>query len=429
MSKKLLFLTARLPYPPISGRKNVMYYYCKYLHEMYGYEIVNVSFLEDGDEVAIKPEFINKIYKLKNPSGKAKIKNLILNTIIKQKYPIQVSLFYDKKIQSIIQNIIEDENPDIVMCDMIRTSEYLKHVKLLKILDMDDMISIRYERQMKSSSEDINPFGAYLYRLPEMLQKVLLRRQVKNYVMNKEIKLLKQYEKSISHFYDAIVFVAQKEADTLNKSIGELKALAVPLGVDAEYFEKMINNEKLKNSISFLGVMNVAHNEAAAIHFCNNILPLIKTKIPDVRFFIVGGGATEKIRNLASDNVIVTGRVEDVRDYISRTQVFVSPLLFGSGIKTKNLEAMAMGVPVVTTSIGAESINAVNNKEWLVRDEDSDFANEVVKLLIDKNYAKKIGVQGYRYVNREFTWKKVMVNWNKVFSFLKINDKVENNVG
>mgnify|MGYP002240203480 CR=1 FL=1 len=80
---------------------------------------------------------------------------------------------------------------------------------------------------------------------------------------------------------------------------------------------------------------------------------------------VVGGGASENLLKLQSEHVTFTGRVEDVRDYLEECSVFVCPMTFGSGIKTKNLEAMAMGLPVVTTSIGAENINAQNGRDWI----------------------------------------------------------------
>ena len=94
MPKKLLFLTSRLPYPPTSGRKNCLYHYCKYLHDVYGFEIVTASFLEEGDQALIekKPDFIAKVHILRNPSLKSKVKNLLWETVIRQRYPLQVSL-------------------------------------------------------------------------------------------------------------------------------------------------------------------------------------------------------------------------------------------------------------------------------------------------------------------------------------------------
>lgn len=423
MNKKLLFLTARLPYPPITGRKNVMYYYCLYLHQKYGFEIINVSFLEKDDDLSKKPDFIKKTYELKEPSIREKLKNLLIDTIIRRRFPMQVSLFFDKNIKNEIDEIINNEKPDIIMCDMIRTSEYLKDYNIKKILDMDDMLSLRYMRQLETDLENVNPYGAFLYTFPSIIQKALLFQPLKRVVLKTETKLIEGYEKNISENYDAVVFVAQKEADELNKRTSCKKAFAVPLGVNIDYFSNFKKSKRIKKSISFLGAMNVAHNETAVLYFCKEVLPLIIKEINDVKFFIVGGGVTEKIRELESENIIVTGRVDDVREYVSKTQVFVCPLRFGSGIKTKNLEAMAMGVPVVTTSVGAESINAVDEVEWIVRDNIELFKDAVVSILESEELQEQLSSNGYRFVSENFAWDIVMEKWDDVFKFIDNNNK------
>ena len=93
--KRLVFLTARLPFPASSGRKNVMYNYCKILHETYGYDITVVSYLEEGDNSNAKPDFISNVIVLPNVSAKKKIKNLMVKTFFQRKWPMQVSLFWD----------------------------------------------------------------------------------------------------------------------------------------------------------------------------------------------------------------------------------------------------------------------------------------------------------------------------------------------
>ena len=103
-------------------------------------------------------------------------------------------------------------------------------------------------------------------------------------------------------------------------------------------------------------------------------------------------------------NIIFLGRVDDVREHLKKCKVFVCPLTFGSGIKTKNLEAMAMGLPIVTTNIGAENINAINQKDWIVTDDVNEFANSVVKLIDDAKLRKTIGFNAYTYVKNNFTW-------------------------
>ena len=405
-NRKLVFITARLPYPATSGRKNVMYNYCKILNEVLEFSITVISFLEKDDNAEIKPEFIDEVIVLENVSGKQKMKNLLTKTLLTRKMPMQVALFYDPNIKRKIQKELKRINPAVVITDMVRTTEYGKEFEGYKIADLDDMISIRYERQMNMNMRSVNPYGAYLYTMPATIQKILELNFLKKMILGNEIKLLKKYERSIAKEYDKTVFVAQHEADILNKELNLKKALGVPLGVDLKYFSEYFGKLNVEpNTVAFLGAMSVAHNESGVIHFIENILPLIREKKPDTKFIVVGGGVTEKLRTYRNDFIRFTGRVEDVRTVIGKCQVFVCPLTFGSGIKTKNLEAMAMGIPVVTTSIGAENINAVEGKDWLVEDENQLFADAVVKIMNDKELYNELRKNGYQYVKDNFTWK------------------------
>ena len=150
--------------------------------------------------------------------------------------------------------------------------------------------------------------------------------------------------------------------------------------------------------------MSVAHNENAVRHFAQDILPLIIEKVPDVKFMVIGGGASDDLRKIQSEHIFFTGRVDDVRDYLEQCKIFVCPMTFGSGIKTKNLEAMAMGLPIVTTEIGAENINAQSGSDWVVEMTDDTFANAVVDLLMNDKKRKSIGRNGSIYVRENFTW-------------------------
>lgn len=174
-----------------------------------------------------------------------------------------------------------------------------------------------------------------------------------------------------------------------------------------------------------MGALSVAHNENGIIHFVNNIFPLVLARDPEAELYIIGGGVTEQVKMLASDNVILTGRVVDVRDAVGSCEVFVCPLQFGSGIKTKNLEAMAMGIPVVTTPIGAENIDALNGNDWLVAESDQEFANSVCMLLEDEEQRKRIGLHGQKFVKDNFSW----VNAENAFTKVVDMVNVKNNRG
>ena len=251
-------------------------------------------------------------------------------------------------------------------------------------------------------------FKVDLYSLPKNVQKILSSSGMKTAILKSEVSLLKRYERNIAKSYNKTVFVADREAKILNNELNFDRAVAVPLGVDVEYYGEFFDKQKKnQHTIAFLGAMSVAHNEAGAIHFIRDIFPLIQERVSDAKFIVVGGGITDQLKKAAKGNnsVIFTGRVEDVRTEVGKCQVFVCPLTFGSGIKTKNLEAMAMGVPVVTTTIGAENINAIDGQDWLVADDDREFAQAVVDLMRDDSKRRDMERNAFQFVEHCFTWK------------------------
>ncbi len=157
----------------------------------------------------------------------------------------------------------------------------------------------------------------------------------------------------------------------------------------------------------FLGAMDRGPNVEAAIHFWNNILPLVRNAFPDVKFYIVGSRPLPEVRALAEKdpNTIVTGFVEDIESYYKTCTVFVAPLLTGGGIIVKILDALAAGTPVVTTTIGNEGIAATPGEHLLIGDTNAEFAAHVIQLLQNKPMCEEIGYAGKKFVavkyNRE----------------------------
>lgn len=412
--KTILFVTSRLPYPTSSGRKTSLYHYCRIISEKLNYRLVVASFLESGDLLELKPDFIDRLVVLPNTHILEKFKNIVCDSILKRKKPIQVSIFWNKTAKHIVDNLVKEEKPEIVIGDMIRCTEYIKDIQAIRIADLDDLISLRYKRQLALDLDGINPYGAFLNTVPKVIQKIVLCKSFKLYIVKKEIDLLKSYELYIAQKCEHTMLVAKHEADKLNLELQAKKAIAVPIGVDTEYFS-YIQTKNTNNYIAFLGALNVAHNDHAAKNFIKNVLPLIVKVKSDVKLFIIGGGASEDLLNLQSSYVEFTGYVDDVRPYLAKCKVFVCPLTFGSGIKTKNLEAMACGLPVVTTSIGAENIDAVNGRDWLICDTNTEMANSIVRLLNNEKDRKSISYNARNYIENNFTWECTMRSLKQLF--------------
>ncbi len=404
----------RLPFPATSGRKTSLYHYCRILSEELGYKLIVAAFLEKEDNPNLKPKFIDRMEILPKPASITKIKNILIDSVILKRKPMQVSLYWNPEAKKIIDMLVDEEKPDIIIGDMVRSTEYIRDYNAFRIADLDDRISLRYQRQLDYDITGINPYGAFLNTLPKMIQKIMLWKPLKIYVVKNEINLLRRYELEISEQCDKTIFVAQQEADILNKELHKNKACAVPIGVDVDYFSLRYKNSE-EGKIAFLGALGVAHNEFAVRYFIKEILPLILSEYPKAKFLVVGGGASEDLLKLQSEYVIFTGRVEDVRDYLEECSVFVCPMTFGSGIKTKNLEAMAMGLPVVTTSIGAENINARNERDWIVADSSEKFAKAILEILVNENKRLSLSKNGSIFVREHFTWKVAKEKFAEIF--------------
>jgi len=412
-TKTVLFVMTRLPFPALSGRKTSLYHYCRILSEELGYRLVVAAFLESEDDSLKKPDFIDKLVVLPKASAKDRIIGIAKDSVILRKKPMQVSLYWSPKAKKIVDDLVKIENPTYVIGDMVRSMEYIKDISAFRVSDLDDRISLRYQRQLETDIDGINPYGAFLNTVPKMVRKIMLIKPLKIFIVKNEINLLKEYELEMGRVCESTVFVAEKEAREFNKELRAQKAVALPIGVDVDYFS-FRETGKQGNIIGFLGAMSVAHNENAVRHFVADIFPIILKEVPDAKFLIIGGGASDDLVKISTEYVKFTGRVDDVRDYLENCKVFVCPMTFGSGIKTKNLEAMSIGLSIVTTSIGAENINAVDGHDWLIADSDDDFAEAVIDILTNSDKRILMGKNASRFIYENFTWEVAKNEWKRL---------------
>ena len=421
--KTLLFITPRLPFPPTSGRKNSLYHYCEILSKKLDFRLIVASFLEIGDNPSLKPDFIDKLVILQQEKKIKKAINIVVNSFIKKDLPIQTSLYLSDEAERIITEIIETENVDVIISDMVRTTEYLKNKSIYKIADLDDRISLRYKRQFTNDKRNMNPYGAFLDGVPNIVQKIILYPPIKSYVIKLEIDLLEKYEREIALKTDRTILVAESECKQLNQEISQNKAFPIPIGIETKYIEKNYEYDNKEDIIGFLGAMNVAHNENAVINFVENIFPIILKEKPNAKFMVIGGNPSDALLKYKNQNVNFTGYVNEVSDFLKLCKVFVCPMTFGSGIKTKNLEAMSLGIPVVTTTIGAENIGAIDKIDWFIEDDFEKFAQVVKDLLDSSHLCSEIGRNGSNYVKENFTWDKVEQRFRELMRQIEREEK------
>lgn len=416
-NKRLLFVTTRLFWPTDSGRKLSLYYYCKGIHEKYNCDIYIYSFLEagqTGEDIKKKPEFIKEV-RLAESIGKIeKIQNLVEKTLIGRKWPIQCSLYFSEQNAERIKKYCDEIRPDYIFTDMIRTSMYydsFRHSHAVKVLDMDDLLSARYERQLHAMYKS-NISGQYAGRLPSIINKIIGNQMVRNAVLTMERDLTAKAEIHYSKLYDKVIFVSAVETAYLNKKLPG-KAITIPVGINAVP-ERELAITPEKNLLSYVGNLKVAANVDTLHWIISDILPKIHHNVK----FMVIGKCPDDIREKYKGNnhVIFTGRIDNLVEYIRKSQIFLSPILYGTGIKTKILEAMSMGVPVVTNDVGAEGIEAKDGQEFWVKNDSEAIAEQVDYLLDQYDAALSVAKAGRKLVENMYEWNNIYKEFGKILT-------------
>jgi len=220
--------------------------------------------------------------------------------------------------------------------------------------------------------------------------------------------LCSSYEKKLYAKFDLVLAISPWIKETMLARVPSLNIHVLPTGVDIPLKRKIHSAAEAKNLV-FMGAMWRQENIDAVQYFYQSVYGFIRKIIPDVRLKIVGGAPSETIKNLASDpGVEVTGYVEDLPSYYLNCDISIAPMRMSGGVHCKILDAMATGLPVITTSAGNEGIGATLNEEIVVADDPEEFARSTLKLLQDRNWRQYIAHNGFEYVRRNFEWQEII---------------------
>jgi glycosyltransferase involved in cell wall biosynthesis len=222
-----------------------------------------------------------------------------------------------------------------------------------------------------------------------------------------EWRKLLRYEPRAYKPYRAIAVTSEHDARALAALDPLLPPIeVVPNGVDLAYFAPDGTPPEV-DSLVFSGTMSYSANDDAARHLIATILPRVRAQRPGVRLTIVGSGPTPGLIRAAAQagGVEVTGYVDDLRPYLSRSVAALCPMRIGVGIQNKALEAMAMGRPVICSSIAARSLSEARPPAVWVEDNPDKFASACVRILSHADEAKQGGEAARQYVEKYHDWK------------------------
>ena len=227
------------------------------------------------------------------------------------------------------------------------------------------------------------------------------------YIWKSQYKKMYKFESDVIKRFDSVVVVSDRDGNELRKLSDVKNIYTIPTGVDLAHFE--YRSPGTEPHIVFSGSMDWLANIDGIEYLMEEVWPLISQAVPEARMTVVGRNppprlvAKSKSRNLPWT---FTGFVDDIREYVQGAAAYVIPLRVGGGTRMKAFEAMAMGSPVVSTSIGIEGLPLEEGSHYLRADNPITFSNSVVRLLNDKDFSKWLSKQAREYIVRNFSYEK-----------------------
>lgn len=380
---KILLITPRLPYPPYRGDKLKIFNFLKRLSKKHSIHLISfVQSKGDLEYLQYITPYCNAIDVVPLPRWRSFVQCLLG---LFSDLPLQLHYFKSRKMEILINEMCKNNHYDVIHTHLIRMAQYTAGVRYpLKALDLTDAVSL------------------YLKRFLSQEKRLLLK-----FLLKIELDRITRYENILEKF-DVCFVCSEPDKEQLKKAAPEADIRILPNGVDLEYFSSNAAITYDPSKIIFTGNLAYYPNIDGIFYFVREIFPLIKKELPSAKFYIVGQSPPSKVRALASDDVLVTGFVEDIKLYYLSSAVAVSPIRFGAGTLNKVLEPLALGVPVVATSMGIEGLDLTLGKDILVADHPQVFARNVIRVMKAPEFRERLGKEGMAVVRRLYDWDSIV---------------------
>ena len=241
-------------------------------------------------------------------------------------------------------------------------------------------------------------------------------RGLRRTIMRTEAKRVRRFETTDFSLFKRIVVVTNEDKQALQSLHPDLEVDVVPNGVDMDKFAPRGEPERSPGRILFTGVMSYAPNVAAAETLAREVLPLVREQDPGARLVIIGRRPNARVRALgALDGVEVTGEVEAMEPWLSSGTVYACPMVSGTGIKNKLLEAMANGIACVATPLAVQGMEVADGRDILLGETPSDLAARIGEVLASRDLAQRLGGAAREYVAAHHSWAAVARAYEDIY--------------
>ena len=380
---KILYVCHRFPFPPKRGGKIRPFNMIRHLSARHE---VHVASIARSDEEAREGEGLAAhcaSYDIGRVSNPVQAMRMLLR--LPTPTPSSLGYFHSPELARRIDAVLARSRFDLIFVHCSSVAPYVENVRgTPKILDFGDMDSQKWLEYAR--------FKAFPLSLGYRLEGIKMERA----------------EKRLARRFDLCTATTRAEWETLESYRTGVASDWFPNGVDSEYFAPSGDSYDAE-TISFVGRMDYYPNQECMFDFCARTLPLLHARRRSLKLVIVGADPSPRVRRLGElPGVSVTGSVADVRPYLQRSALMVAPLNIARGTQNKILEAMASGVPVVTSRVAAGGVDAADPEHFLAASSPEEYAAAILRILDDRAERQRLSRAGRARMLSHHSWDRAM---------------------
>jgi glycosyltransferase involved in cell wall biosynthesis len=383
-----------LPWPPDSGGRQDPYYQLREVSKLgHDVDLASIYVTENPPEQPAElKELVGNIFFI--PGNLEPVTKQLLSNLA-DSIPFKFNKYYsDEGVEELQRVLIEGEPYDAIVAFQFHLSPLLfevRHQMRTKNLQVPLLV-------MRAANIESKIVDEYTSRITNPLVKVFAGR---------EAVKMKNYEAAILGEFDLVAAISPVDQAYFEKeATREPKIATITAGVDLESLTPA-GKEPVPGEVVFVGSFDWHPNVDGAVWLIEKVWERVVSKYPDAHLSLVGRTPPPYLGKMCTGTISATGRVESVEEYLINASCIVVPLWIGSGMRLKILEAFAYSRPVVSTTLGAEGIEAEDGVHIFLRDDPEEFADSIVEILNDRELARKIGSNGRKLVEERYSWSKI----------------------
>ena len=388
---RILFLTSRMPSPPVGGDRHRVYHILRTAAEA-GHRIDLVTF-DDGRSAPAAIEPLRRLTSSVEVVTMPKLASWWMAArALPGRAPLQAAYYRSDEMSRRVARAFDETSPDAVYTHLFRMAPYALAEQPRRdarwILDLTDVISAGIARSL--------PF----------------RRGLQQWLYRVEGTRIARYESHIAPRFDECWVISEAEARALTRLAPRASVRVVPIGFEPERGLTTVAREGTR--LLFFGNHDVLHNVDAARFLATEVLPIVRASVPDATLDIAGKNSNVVDSLARRPGVRVLGFVPDLERELNRAALFVAPHRFAAGVQTKVLQALGAGVPIVTTPVVLQGLAPAPDDIVRVGSDAPSIAAEIVALLRDPAEAAALGRRGRAWACARFSWRESLEAFERI---------------